>query len=287
MARSPAAKAIFWPPWSTTTGLAGIGGSGPGAEPPYRIQSGGTANTSAIRPTAAPTYLSRRPKATRDHRPTLKPHVRPPSNDGNAQVKRRREAQCLTTVIVLLPPQAAARQQIAAAASPSRSDPSSAQELDVGDAAVPVLEDELHEPAAGREPGRAGAAAERKALLDEGAADGERAERPGRDGDRLEAEHPGRPGDAEDRVRDPARAARPARPGGRIRRQDRLEPEVHQVERREEVTSFLGRERGRPELRQLRDRRGLDRPPDVCEPGGGRGVPVGPGHLDRARRWPP
>ena len=109
------------------------------------------------------------------------------------------------------------------------------------------LKTSLTRPLPGREPAGPRAAAERETRLLEGRAHGERLERPGRHGHLLYPEHGRAAGDAvvcRSRFRS---APTPRCHRFWVRGQDRVEAEVHQVERREEVTSVrrLRRRSGR------------------------------------------
>src|SRR5207248_7545593 len=124
------------------------------------------------------------------------------------------------------------------------------------DAAVAVAEDEFHEPDARREPARPRPAAEWEARLLERRGDDERSERSGGRHDALRREHARRARDAEVREVAARILRRPRRARGGVRRQHRVPAEVHQVERREEVTPPVCRQGLRPELRKAHARRG-------------------------------
>src|SRR3954468_14090455 len=112
------------------------------------------------------------------------------------------------------------------------------QQLDFGDAAVPVPEDELDEPLARREPARPRAAPERIAALLHRRLDRERLEGPSRHADRLQAEHLRVARHAEDLEVAAARRGPPRVAGDRIGGEDRVEAEAHQIERRDEVAAL-------------------------------------------------
>src|ERR1700690_2572286 len=139
-------------------------------------------------------------------------------------------------------PAATSRSASTADANPIRTG-ALVDQLDGGDAAVAVLEDELHETTTGREPARARPAPEGEALLLHHRAHRKRLERPRRNLDRLDAEHGRRTRDAVELEVAAVHRRRPRVAGGGIRGDDRIAPVRHQVERREEVAGFVPRQR--------------------------------------------
>src|SRR5262249_4711291 len=163
----------------------------------------------------------------------------------------------------LLPPQPASR-RAATRTTPQRATGTDLlEQLDGGDAAVGVPEDELDEALAGREPGLPGAAPVRELALAQCRDDGDRVERPGRHLHRLHAEHLRAARHAVGREVAARLAGLPRVAGGRVRRQDRVEAERHQVERRHHVPPVRRRGERRPERRELELRRRLRVPPEV------------------------
>src|SRR5215203_2635196 len=156
-------------------------------------------------------------------------------------------------------------------------------ELDDGDAAVAVTELELDEPAVGREPHRPRAAPEREPGLAHRRPHRERVELPCGNDDVAHAEHGRGARDAVHRPVAPGGRRGPGVPRRRVGRQERIEPEGHQVERRMEVTTLRRRKRLRPERGKLRERGRARRPPDVRETVGAERETVRGGGLDRAR----
>lgn len=117
------------------------------------------------------------------------------------------------------------------------------EEDDGGHAAVSMMKDELDEALAGGEPARACAAPELEARLAQRGPHDQSVERPSGNLHLLDAHHLRRAVDPKRREVTAGILRAPDLPGRGVRRQQRIEAEVHQVERREEVAALAGRQR--------------------------------------------